>query len=291
MGDNSETQITNIGSFMPMAGPGEECIVEIYGPNLGRKYNLDSTMLVGRGSECDVVLAGDSVSRRHARFERTMEGVRVRDLDSTNGTFINDARIIETTLRHGDLIKVGSSIFKYLAAGNVERAYHEEIYLLTIMDGLTHVYNRRYLQEFLEREVARAKRHERPLSVVLFDLDRFKTVNDEFGHLVGDNVLREFADIVKRCVRREEVFGRYGGEEFCAVLPETQLEGAAALAERVRALVEQKNFHFAGLDVPVTVSAGVASLTSSIAGWAELVEAADKKMYEAKTSGRNRVLS
>ena len=289
MGDNSETQVTRIGSLVPISPPGDECIVEIYGPNLGKKYSLETTILVGRGSECDVVLSGDSVSRRHARLERVPEGVRVRDLDSTNGTFVNDGRITETTLMDGDHLKVGSSIFKYLAGGNVERAYHEEIYQMTIMDGLTAVYNRRYLQEFLEREVARAKRHERPLSVVMFDLDHFKRVNDQYGHLVGDNVLREFSDIVKQCVRREEVFGRYGGEEFCAVLPETRVDGAVALAERIRTVVAQRRFHYAGVEVPVTVSAGVAQLGTDMAGWSELVERADKKLYDAKSNGRNRV--
>lgn len=285
-----DTRVTRVGDLVVDPGTGEECLVQIYGERLGHKYDLRDSLLVGRGDECDIVLQTDSVSRKHCLFERTGGGVRVKDLDSTNGTYVNDASVGQSSLRHGDLVKIGDTIFKYLAAGNVEAAYHEEIYKMTIMDGLTGVHNRRYLQEFLEREVARASRHARPLSFVIFDLDKFKDVNDNFGHLTGDYVLSQTADLVRNRIRREEVFGRYGGEEFCAILPETPLAGGIDFAEWFRKTVEGHKYMFDGDHIPVTLSAGVASMGPSIDDWATLVERADAALYRAKKSGRNRVV-
>ncbi len=268
-----------------------ECIVEIYGNHLGRKIDLHGDQWIGRQQQdCEIVVPDDSVSRRHARFRTGEDGVVVIDENSTNGTFVNDTRVDERRLRHGDLLKIGSTIFKFLGRGSVERDYHEEIYRMTIVDGLTGVYNRRYLQEFAEREVARSRRHHRPLTMV-FDLDHFKRINDDFGHLIGDRVLREFARIVDRCVRREEVFGRYGGEEFCALLPETDLQGAAVFAERIRRLTEQREFSIGGAAIPVTVSAGVAALDENMTGWDDLIATADRNLYRAKRDGRNRIVA
>jgi diguanylate cyclase (GGDEF)-like protein len=287
---STDTRVTRVGSILVDAAEGEECLVQIYGDRLGHKYDLTATLLVGRGDECDVVLRTDSVSRKHCLFERTADGIRVKDLESTNGTYVNDVAVGQAGLRHGDLIKIGDTIFKYLAAGNVEQAYHEEIYRMTIIDGLTGVHNRRYIQEFLEREVARASRHGRPLSFVLFDLDKFKDVNDNFGHLTGDYVLSQTAELMKGRIRKEEVFGRYGGEEFCAILPETPLAGGIDFAEWFRSQVEGYTFTFDGDEIPVTLSAGIASMGPTIDDWATLVERADAAMYRAKKSGRNRVI-
>ena len=124
-------------------------------------------------------------------------------------------------------MKVGPTIFKYLSGADVESQYHEEIYRMTIIDGLTQVHNKRYLYEALEREIIRARRHARELSFLMFDIDHFKKINDVHGHLAGDFVLKELARIVQGRIRRDEVFARYGGEEFAIVLPETDLEGAA----------------------------------------------------------------
>jgi len=285
-----ETRITKIAELSFDAGDGGACLVQIYGHTLGRKTELTSSVLIGRGDECDIVLTADSVSRKHALVEPCASGTRLRDLDSTNGTYVNDEQVREVTLRHGDLVKVGDTIFKFLVAGNIEQAYHEEIYRMTIMDGLTGAYNRRYVQEYLEREVARASRYNRALSVSMLDLDHFKNVNDTYGHLTGDFVLREVSDLARRRIRREEVFGRYGGEEFCIVLPETPSAGAITLTDHIRELVEGHRFEFDGDVIPVTISAGVASLRPGMRDWTALLDAADCNLYRAKSSGRNRVI-
>ena len=286
-----ETRITRIAELAIDAGRSDACMVVIYGANLGHKYELAEPVLMGRGEECDIVLTADSVSRKHAIVEPRIDGTRLRDLASTNGTYVNDEPVHECMLRHGDLVKVGDTIYKFLAAGNIEQAYHEEIYRMTIIDGLTGAYNRRYVQEYLEREVPRACRYDRALSVVMLDIDHFKLVNDEYGHLTGDFVLREVSELARRRIRREEVFGRYGGEEFCIVLPETPSSGATTLAEHIRELVEGHRFEFDGDVIAVTLSGGVAQLRKGMDEWTALVEAADMNLYRAKGGGRNRVVT
>src|SRR5947208_12516043 len=108
-------------------------------------------------------------------------------------------------LKDGDYLRVGNWIFRYLTGGNVEAEYHEEIYRLTIIDALTGIHNKRYLLEFLDRELSRSARHHRPLALLLFDLDLFKAVNDEIGHLGGDFTLRELAGCLKNAIRKEEL--------------------------------------------------------------------------------------
>src|SRR5689334_6833480 len=191
------------------------------------------------------MLDGDSVSRRHAKFEQRGPGWVVADEGSTNGTYCNDEQISrEVVLRNGDRVKIGPTIFKFLSGADVEAQYHEEIYRMTIMDGLTQIYNARYLYEALEREIIRGRRHERDLSILMFDIDHFKRINDVHGHLAGDFVLKELARIVQQRIRRDEVFARYGGEEFSIILPETSLDGAVSLAETLRQKVEEHTFAF-----------------------------------------------
>src|SRR5262249_48558365 len=147
-------------------------------------------------------------------------------------------------LRDGDYLRVGSCIYRFLVGGNLEAAYHEELYRLTIIDGLTGIHNKRYLFEFLERELARCARHQRPLALLLLDVDHFKLINDDLGHLAGDFILRELANIIRTGARKEELVARYGGEEFAVVLPETTREGGEASAERLRVLVEAHPFQY-----------------------------------------------
>jgi diguanylate cyclase (GGDEF)-like protein len=291
----AETWITSPKRPLP-AVVRDACLVHIYptGPTMGCRYPLsDRPLLLGRGEDCHIRLQDHSVSRRHARIEPTPEGFFVHDQHSTNGTFVND-RQLDTSwlLQDGDYLRVGNCIYRYLAGGNVEAEYHEEIYRLTILDGLTQVHNRRYLTEFLDREVVRSQRHSRPLSVLMLDIDRFKGVNDTFGHLCGDFVLRELADIVKVEVRKEDVFARYGGEEFALVLVETPPAEAAGVAERIRETVAGHQFRFESTPLNLTVSVGVATTSGDLTMTpAALLKTADENLYEAKRAGRNRVVS
>jgi diguanylate cyclase (GGDEF)-like protein len=260
---------------------------------MGRRFPLgDASVVIGRGSDCPIQIDDYSVSRRHARIQPTAEGHEAIDLESTNGTFVNDLAVLRQEFHDGDYLRVGNCIYRYLAGGNVEAEYHEEIYRLAIVDALTEIPNKRYLLEFLGRELARSVRYQRPLTIILFDLDRFKTINDEHGHLCGDYVLRELAACLRPAIRAEELLARYGGEEFVIVLPECISERAIDMAERLRTVVAQHPFQFNERSVPVTISAGIATTTGKDAqSVAELLQRADDKLYEAKRDGRNRVVA
>ncbi|MFP2933758.1 diguanylate cyclase [Pyxidicoccus sp. 3LG] len=287
-----ETVVTVISKISDRPVNLDAALVVIYGLDLGRKFDLTrEETLIGRSSKADIQIDQESVSRNHASITNTREGVRVQDLGSTNGTFINDEMVEGVReLRNGDLVKIGRTIFKYIAGGNIEAAYHDEIYRLTTMDGLTQIYNRRYFDEQLDRELSRSRRYERVLSLVLLDIDHFKHVNDQYGHLAGDSVLKQLASTVRTKIRREDVFARYGGEEFAILLPEVSLGGTRQLAEKVRKLVEKQRFEFDRQAIPVTVSLGVATLEPQHREPGDLVRSADERLFEAKSAGRNRVV-
>lgn len=293
---DEKTRVTQVVQRPPDDGDsGNDCLVVIYAAEpglLGKRFVLDRNPLrVGRGADNHIVLEGDSVSRRHAHFEHRNDAWYAVDDNSTNGTFVNEEQIMGTVqLNNGDRIKVGPTILKFLSGADAEAKYHEEIYRMTIVDGLTQIHNKRYLFEALEREVIRARRHQRDLSALMFDIDFFKRINDQFGHLAGDYVLRELARVVQDRIRRDEVFARYGGEEFAIILPETPLEGASALAENLRQRVGEHEFLFQGERIPVTISVGCAKLEDN-ASATDLIQKADDKLYQAKRTGRNRVCS
>ncbi len=294
MDSEVKTRITPLSEVGQPEGEAEDCLVMIYSPdphNLGKRQLLGNESLrIGRERGNQIVLASDSVSRRHCRIDRRKAAWYIKDLGSTNGTYVNDELVEEYQLRRGDHIKVGDTIFKYLSGQDVEAQYHETIYRMTIMDGLTNVHNKRYLLETLERELPRATRHQRPLSLCMFDLDHFKHVNDTFGHIAGDYVLKEVAGAVRTRLRPDDLIARYGGEEFAVLLPETELQGARVIAEELRRLVADRVFDFEGERIPVTISIGCTQLEASDeADPLKLIKAADSKLYEAKRSGRNRV--
>jgi two-component system cell cycle response regulator len=284
----AKTVVTSINRISDRTPTKEACLVVIYGSDLGRKFNLDAaTLVLGRSSKSDIQIDQESVSRAHSKIVNTGKSIRIRDLGSTNGTYVNDEPIEEHVLADGDLIKIGRTIFKFLSGGNIERAYHEEIYRLTTIDGLTQIYNKRYFLESLEREIARSNRYRRDMSLVMFDIDHFKKVNDSFGHLAGDQVLKHLAITIKSKIRREDLFARYGGEEFAIVLPEIDGYNAHQFAEKVRRIVEATDFRFEQTKIDVTVSMGVATLDADTADAAALIKRADDRLYEAKGAGRN----
>ncbi len=290
---DAQTRITSVKEIALSERSGAACLVQLRGPDLGSRVPVESGgVTIGRDPTSDIILESDSVSRRHARIELANDGGhRVFDNASTNGTYLNEKLIGDgETLRSGDYIQVGEAIFKYLSGDNIELDYHEEIYRLTIEDGLTQIANKRALGDFLDKEFARATRYSRDLAVVLFDLDHFKRINDEYGHLMGDFVLREMAKVVKSRVRREEMFARYGGEEFCVVLPELDLDHALEFAESIRRMVEDHEFVFEGNIAKITISIGVAQIVEEMTRPEALILAADERLYTAKREGRNRVV-
>jgi two-component system, cell cycle response regulator len=285
---------TRITTFERPKGPTEACLVVIHSPDpsrLGHRFPLGGAEVrIGREPDNEVVLQDDAASRRHARIRIAGGGHRVIDLGSTNGTWVNDEQVREQALGSGDLLRIGSTVLKYLVGGELEARYHEELRALALRDGLTGAANKRQLLEVLEREMGRHRRHARPLSLLIVDLDRFKAVNDALGHLAGDEVLRNLVRIVTPALRREDCLARFGGDEFALVLPETALEGARIVAEKVRRRVEEGPFTFEGLVLPVTASVGIAELAPEMQNPEDLISAADARLFEAKRGGRNRMV-
>ena len=287
-----ETTITRIElSADPTVGGGESCLIVFYGQGIGRRYFLSkSEMVLGRSEVAHIQVDQDAVSRQHCKIvlQPGLEP-KVIDLGSTNGTFVNNQRVTERLLLDGDLLRVGHTIFKHLSGNNVESKYHEEIYRLTTMDGLTETYNKRYFVEALERETNRSARYKRSLSLILFDIDHFKRINDTYGHLAGDQVLRELAKIVAGSLRRQDVLARYGGEEFAIILPEVDPDGAILVAGKVRGMVEAHPFQFNQTRISVTISLGVAAFIDPEETNDAFIARTDARLYAAKDAGRNRV--
>ena len=279
-----------------VVAPQEASLILIAHPeqrHLGTRYRLGhgGFLEIGRAPTAAVSLPDiPSVSHHHARLHWTDDGVQLEDLGSTNGVCVNDRRIEgPTALHNGDRIQTGTAHFKFLLEKDVELAYHLAVYELMMRDGLTRLYNRRKFDEESQREFVRAERYGRALSLILFDIDLFKGVNDTHGHLVGDAVLKDMAALLSGHVRAEQVMARVGGEEFALLCPEVDSEGARALAERLREAIAEQPHGDIGSRFRITCSFGVATLAPGMASPADLFAASDAGLYLAKQSGRDGV--
>jgi diguanylate cyclase (GGDEF)-like protein len=289
-GPSETTQRTLLSDGPHRAAPRSACVVVIHGAGLGGRADIDTTrVLVGRSQDADLCIAHKSVSREHCQVWRDGDDYRIRDLGATNTTRLNDAPITEGTLADGDHVTVGESILKFISHTSVEANYHEEIYQLATRDALTDLCNRRHFLEQMEREVARALRHGRPLAMCIVDVDLFKPVNDRYGHISGDEVLRQIADLIHQHVRHDDIAARIGGEEFAVLLPECDAKAAYGFAERLRAAVAAATFTPGGEPRRITISIGIAELSPTHDSRAGLMAAADAALYRAKEEGRNRV--
>lgn len=290
----SDTGITHRTRLSPgprRPGARAASIVVIYGEGLGKRMDVDEhQILVGRSEDADLQLPHPSVSRRHCLIWRDGENHCLRDLGATNRTRLNDEELADETRRlsDGDHITVGESILKFVGHASVEAPYHEELYQLATHDALTELCNRRHFDELLTKEIARASRHQRKLTLAIIDIDWFKAVNDRYGHVEGDGVLRRVADAIRAHARVEDVAARIGGEEFALVLPETGLDAALGICERLRQAIEQIAFRFDDQRETVTVSIGMSALAAQDTRKG-LLERADRALYQAKNSGRNKI--
>ncbi len=162
-----------------------------------------------------------------------------------------------------------------------------DLALANRMDGLTQIYNRKYWEECLGSEFSRARRYDNQLSLIMFDLDHFKRLNDNYGHLCGDMVLIELAKIIKPLVRDCDFFGRYGGEEFAITLPETTLDKATEVAERIRKAIYLADLTYQQQEIATSASVGVASIDPEDRRYEDLIGKADIALFQAKSEGRN----
>ncbi len=264
------------------------------GANAGQFFALGTSQcVIGRDLDVDVRLDDSGISRKHARIHSADDGRYIlEDLGSSNGTFVGGKLVKRHELTTGDRIQFGPrTLMRFALLDEAEETLQRQLFESSIRDALTGAYNKGYLSERLEAELAHARRHTSALAVLVFDLDEFKKTNDVYGHLVGDLVLRKVAQRVHALIRVEDVFARFGGEEF-VVLIRGSSDGIR-LAERIRAGVEELAIIADGVIVKATVSVGVASVAElpPTADATDLLHEADTRLLSAKRAGRNQVCS
>jgi diguanylate cyclase (GGDEF)-like protein len=299
---DDKTVIAEAGYFSILTGSKDRkqaCLVQYSGTGLGKRYILEKEeVLVGRSPDADIYIGDSSVSRSHARFNLSGDYVAIKDLGSANGTFLNDQRVLASTnLKDGDIVRLGTILLKFFDSGNIDGIIQDKIYRMATVDAGTQVFNKQYLQDALATEFKFSKIYGRDLSIIYYDLDHFKIVNDTFGHNAGDMILKDSSLIVKNTIRKDDIQARFGGEEFIIILPNTDAKIAFDLADRIRQSVARHVFkievdtggHKKIVEHCQTISVGVAQLTPSMKTPEELLETADKKLYTSKQTGRNRV--
>jgi diguanylate cyclase (GGDEF)-like protein len=276
-------------------------LVVIQGREIGREYRLRrSELILGRDEGVHVRIPDEGVSRKHALIElswdadRRVQHVFIRDLGSTNGTLVNGKRVASSDLREGDKIRLGDTVLKFVLQDDLDARFHQEVHNRIAYDQLTGLLTKEFLFVAMETELKRCEKFGLPMAVLMMDLDRFKLVNDGYGHLMGSHVLSEVGWLIREGFRNTDVSARYGGEEFLAYLSEVTLEGGAQAAERIRSAVEEHPFTRTdemgrSTTVRLTISLGVSEFPRHGRTLESLVAAADAALYRAKESGRNRV--
>jgi two-component system cell cycle response regulator len=246
---------------------------------------------IGRNADNAIALEFNGVSRYHFKLHEDNETHILEDSGSKNGTYLNNKKVEgDTKLAKGDIIKIGSIALKYIPKGDPERLTYDKLNLEANTDKHTGCYNKTYFNNKITLEVNKSKVTGNPLSLIIFDLDHFKKLNDNFGHDAGDYVLKEMAQVIRsNGIREQDVFARYGGEEFVILLPRTNLKQSFEIAERLRKLIENKEFLYDGKRLPVTASIGVADYRQGVLTGTDLFKRADEAVYKAKEGGRNQV--
>src|SRR6478752_1441614 len=288
--DTTLSSVPSVGPAPPRGTAPGAYLVVISGPSFGEMYRLKADRLVlGRGERADIRVQDDGISREHAAIERDGGKVVLVDLGSTNGTFCNGGRVQRQDLIDGDKISIGAAtILRFTYQDQADEHYQKKLFESALRDGLTSTFNRRYFVDRLHAEIRFAHRHEKSLALLFVDIDHFKKINDEHGHLAGDEVLASVARVMTETIRAEDVLARYGGEEFAVICREIDETGAQKLGERLRAAVAEHKFEHDGKVIPVTVSVG-AAIEGKVDDAQAFNAAADAAMYEAKRAGRNRV--
>jgi diguanylate cyclase (GGDEF)-like protein len=275
-------------------------IVVLQGQSIGQTVKLDKEVtIVGRGSQADLVLRDEIASRQHAEIRcLSMEDDCVEyyvcDLDSTNGTFLNGAKVTsQQLLQDGDKIKVGNHLIKFAMLDDSETEFQEKLHEMTQRDELTGLRSRRSLFADLDRRILEASRKTEveQITALMMDIDFFKRVNDGRGHIVGSHTIRDVGHIIRDVVGSADLAARYGGEEYMAYVmgsPERGFE----IAESIRQTVESHPFPASTIDptqtMHITISLGVATFPEDGEGALEIVQKADQALFRAKLSGRNR---
>jgi len=264
-------------------------LMVVSGADIARRYSLLAPeIILGRGSGAHIVFEEQSISRQHARLTPHAQNWLLEDLGSTNGTYINGNRIAAELLTDNDLISIGEIFLKFCLQSEIDIAFHDEIFQAFRNDDLTGLVNRKFFLKKLDAEIIRAERYDKELSLLLCDFDNFKSINDRYGHPVGDLVLHRAGGVIRACVRHHiDVAARLGGEEIAVLLPETGLSAALIVAERIRRTIADLVIQHAGERLDISLSIGVSARSPELCTAADLIASADANLYTAKKKGKN----
>jgi diguanylate cyclase (GGDEF)-like protein len=275
--------------------PDRATLTVLAGEAAGQSFPLEAgATILGRAPDATIPIDDISVSRHHARIVRDPDGrYSLEDLGSTNGTFVGSRRVVREALSTGDRVQLGPHcVLRFALVDEAEETLQRRLYESASRDTLTGLANRRTLFERLGAAIAQARRSGEEIALLMIDIDHFKQVNDAFGHIAGDQVLRALALSSEQVLRAGDLLARYGGEELTVLARETDKRDAMTLAERLRSHLADVRVEVGGGAVAVTVSIGIGVLSecgpSRDAGM-ELVALADARLYAAKVGGRNRV--
>ncbi|MCP4912590.1 MAG: GGDEF domain-containing protein [Oligoflexia bacterium] len=297
MGDDATVVLTDIKAALASAEKEAEkkpaALLVVGGDLNGTIFDLKGEEVgAGRNADNAIPLDFNGISRYHFKITCISdEEHMVEDAGSKNGTFVNNKKIEgKLLLNKGDMVKIGSIALKYLPKGDPERLTYDKLQHEANTDSHTGCYNKGYFNNALDLEVKKSKITGNPLSLVVFDLDHFKKLNDNYGHDAGDYVLKVVAELIRsHGVRENDIFARYGGEEFVILLPKTNLKQSFEISERLRKLLETHDFIYDNQKLPVTASIGVADYRQGVTTGTELFKRADEAVYKSKEGGRNQV--
>jgi diguanylate cyclase (GGDEF)-like protein len=274
-------------------------ILTIIGGNeidFGKHFLLEKIkILLGRDNTNDIAINDEKISKVHCEIStiknsQGIEQIFIRDLDSTNGTYVNSELVNQITIHAGDKIQIGDTVLGLSYNDELEKEYHAKLFNYAVRDSHTGLYNRRFIINELENISRIARRSGRAFSIIIIDIDDFKQINDLYGHISGDEYLKNIAELFGQSLREQDMAGRIGGEEFLIILPETTIDGAFQLAIRIRKKVEDFVINYLNFKIRTTVSAGVCQFENTIKDVNELLDVADQALYEAKRSGKNNVM-
>lgn len=291
---SDKTIIVNLKAEPEKPTQKEPFLVSISGRETGKAIPLKGKdFKVGREVGCDLMLDNPHISRFHAEIFWKGSQLFIKDLGSTNGVFVNGRKIAEEPLHNGDKVLFGTQMyFRLVYQDAVDQNYQQSLFKAANTDSLTQLYNKRYFIDFLEKEFSYTRRTQQPLSLIMMDIDFFKKINDTYGHVAGDKVLKSLGAILSKQTRLENISCRFGGEEFAVILRGASHSQARFVADRIRDLIAAEKVTSKNQAISFTVSMGIATFTGKNFGTSEeFIQRADELLYEAKQQGRNRTIS
>lgn len=272
----------------------EPFLMQLNGRETGKMYAVtDRSLKLGRDPSCQISLNDPHISRFHAEILKRDNGeVCIRDIGSTNGVFVNGKRVTEQVLMESDKIVIGTRMqFKFCYQDAVVETYQQNIYRTANIDSLTQLYNKNYFIDIFSKEFSFSRRNNQPLSLMMIDIDHFKSINDTHGHMAGDMVLKSIGQYLLKHLRMENIACRFGGEEFAVILRNVTGDMAYTIAERLRTEIEAGQIAYLDKNISTTISIGIATLEGgNFETIEDFIQKADQNLYRAKEAGRNRTV-